>query len=594
VIILKRLRSNPYQGWMLTTVAIATLLRLVLIALLWPATDSDEGNMGLLALHVAFRGEHPIFFYGANYLAPLEGYAAAALFRLFGVSLFALRLPLVLCFAGFLVSMYYLVRLLYQSEKYALASMILLGMGSPDVLFLQLRASGEYPEIEFFAALMCLLAVWLALTSSSPGQQVERRERWKRSIIYGLLGLIVGLALWDDLLILPFVAAVVLLLCLFCRRELPGWPAFNFLLGFVVGAMPMIYYNLTAPFSQNSWFVLRMLDESGANVMAALHQTWVNQLSGALFVALPMATGGGVYCPLSAIPPTGAPTLATLPCLLFQGGWGTGYLVLWFIAAALAVVAIWRYLFRAGRTAEEGRGEAVWSPAPGVAPESGQAGRATIKDRPDVERREVIRQWGRLLLLASVGLTLLLYAGSPAPATAPDTSFRYLACLLLAIPVLLWPIWRGLSIENVLNHPGRRKVGLFLRAGILLFVVATFASGIVRTYLQVPATQEAFQRQEAVVQDLLDIGATRVYSDYWTCNVLTFLSNEKIICSALDIYLNPGYDRYLPYRYIVRAAPHPTYIFLAGTQQAEEMKHQVANKHYRYYTFEGYVVYQVT
>jgi 4-amino-4-deoxy-L-arabinose transferase-like glycosyltransferase len=559
VIIFKRLRSNPYQSWMIATVAVATLLRLVLIALLWPATDSDEGNMGLLALHVTFRGEHPIFFYGAPYLAPLEGYAAAPLFRLFGVSLFTLRLPLVLCFAGFLVSMYYLVRLLYRSEKYALASIILLSMGSPDVLFLQLRASGEYPEIEFFAALMCLLAVWLALTLSATGQQVSRRERWKRVIIYGVLGLIVGLALWDDLLILPFVVGVVLLLVLFCRRELLGWPAVSFVVGVVVGAFPMIYYNVTAPFSQNSWFVLQKLDQSGANVMAALHLTWVNQLSGTLFVALPMATGGGMYCPLSAIPPAGGPSAATLPCLLFQGSWGTGYLVLWIIAAALAIVAIWRYVLRAS-----------------------------------IDREEVIRQSGRLLLLVSVGLTLLVYALSPSPATVPDTSFRYLACLLLAIPVLLWPVWKGVRMEDISKQAARRKVEVLLRVGILLLVVVTFASGIVRTYLQVPATQAAYQREEAVVQDLLHIGATRVYSDYWTCNVLTFLSKEKVICSVLDIYLNPGYDRYLPYRSIVRAAPHPAYIFLAGTQEAEEIEHQVVNKHYHYYTFEGYVVYQMT
>src|SRR5438034_973034 len=65
----------------------------------------------------------------------------------FGTSLFALRLPLVLFFIGFLISMFYLVRLLY-SEKFALATVILLGLGSPDVLFLQLRASGEYPRSE--------------------------------------------------------------------------------------------------------------------------------------------------------------------------------------------------------------------------------------------------------------------------------------------------------------------------------------------------------------------------------------------------------------------------------------------------------------
>jgi 4-amino-4-deoxy-L-arabinose transferase-like glycosyltransferase len=548
---------------MFASVAIAALLRCVLIYFHWPVTESDEGNMGLVALHVAYQGDHPIFFYGAPYLGPLEGYAAAPLFRLFGPSLFALRLPLVLFFIGFLVSMFYLIRLLY-SEKFALASVILLGLGSPDVLFLQLRASGEYPEIEMFAALMCLLAAWLALSS----QRLDQ-ERWKRIVIYGLLGLIVGLALWVDLLILPFVAAVGLLLWFFCRRELLRWTGLSLLLGFAVGAFPLIYYNLTTPVVQNSLFVLLRLHQEGAPDMLAQHLTWVNQLTGTMLIALPLATGGSLHCPSSAIPPSGSLTPATLPCVLFQGGWGFGYLILWFIAVCLAVYAILRYC----RHVHAGM----------------------IQSTSSEERQEAIRQCGRLMLLGSVGLTLLLYAIAPLSATSPETAFRYLTCLLLAIPALLWPIWQGLSAQKIFLN-WRAKTGLFLRGGLLLLVAVTFVSGTVRTLMQIPTDQAVYQYQETLVQDLLHVGATRVYSDYWTCNVLTFLSQEKIICSALDDHLNPGYDRYLPYRFIVRAAPRPTYIFPPGTPQAEAMKQRVriASSHYRAYIFEGYLVYQVT
>lgn len=561
--ILKRLHYiSHYERWMFASVAVAALLRCVLIYFHWPFTNSDEGVMGLLALHVAYQGDHPIFYYGQFYQGPLEGYAAAPLFRLFGPSLFALRLPLVLFFIGFLVSMFYLIRLLY-SEKFALASVILLGLGSPDVLFLQLRASGEYPEIEMFAALMCLLAAWLALSSQRPDQ-----ERWKRIVIYGLLGLIVGLALWVDLLILPFVAAAGLLLCFFCRRELLRWTGLSLLLGFAIGAFPLIYYNFTAPVVQNSLFVLVSIHQGGAADMLAQHLTWVNQLTGTVLVALPTATGGSLHCPLSAIPPSGSPTIATLPCVLFQGGWGVGYLILWFMAVCLAVYAIRRYRrhVHAGMT----------------------------QSTSSEERQEAIRQCGRLMLLASVGLTLLLYAIAPSSATSPENAFRYLICLLLAIPALFWPIWQGLSVQRIsLNW--RAKAGLLLRGGLLLLVAATFVSGTVRTLMQVPTAQAAYQYQETLVQDLVHIGATRVYSDYWTCNTLTFLSQEKIICSALDDYLNPGSDRYLPYRFIVRAAPRPTYIFPPGTPQAEAMKQRVrlASSHYRAYIFEGYLVYQV-
>ena len=523
--------------------------------------------MGLVALHVAYQGDHPIFFYGSNYLGPLEGYAAAPLFHLFGTSLFALRLPLVLFFTGFLLSMYYLVRLLY-SEKFALATVILLGLGTSDVFFLQLRASGEYPEIEMFAALICLLAAWLALSSHRAGQEPGRQKRWKRVVIYGLLGLIVGLAFWVDLLILPFVAAAGLLLLLFCRRELLSWTGLSLLLGFVVGAFPLIYYNLTAPPSQNSWFVLLSNQHAGASDMVARHLTWVNQLTGTMIVALPMATGGGVQCPLSAIPPSGSPTSTTLPCVLFQGAWGFGYLILWFIALGLAVYVVRRYRRQV---------------------------RSGVTESASEERQEVIRQCGRLMLLASAGLTLLLYATSPTSATGPVTTFRYLTCMLLAVPAILWPAWQGLSTHKIsLNW--RSKGALLLRGALLLLVTTTLVTGTVRTFMQIPTAQVVYQRQETLVQDLLHVGATRVYADYWTCNILTFLSREKIICSALDEQLNPGYDRYMPYRFIVRAAPHPAYVFLPGTKQIEAVEQRVnlASSHYRHYIFEGFVVYQVT
>ena len=121
----KRFRLGPYELSMFMIVAAATLVRFVLIYFNWPVTNSDEGNMGLLAMHVAYRGELPIFFYGLPYMGPLEGYIAAPLFHLFGVSLFTLRLGLLLLFALFLICMYYLTRLLY-AEKFALAIVVLL------------------------------------------------------------------------------------------------------------------------------------------------------------------------------------------------------------------------------------------------------------------------------------------------------------------------------------------------------------------------------------------------------------------------------------------------------------------------------------
>ena len=191
---LKRILIGKNERWMLAIVVAATMARFLLIYFNWPATNSDEGNMGLLALHVAFQGDHPTFFYGLPYMAPLEGYIAAPLFRIFGVSLFTLRIGLLPLFAAYLICMYYPTRLLY-TEKFALATVILLSLGSYAIIYLQIKAVGEYPETELFSALIPLLASWLAITSHASIQREAHQLKQKRVIIYAFLGLIVGLAL---------------------------------------------------------------------------------------------------------------------------------------------------------------------------------------------------------------------------------------------------------------------------------------------------------------------------------------------------------------------------------------------------------------
>jgi hypothetical protein len=59
---LHRRLPDRYGRWALALIAIGVLIRLGLLLLDWPRTDSDEGAMGLMALHIVTRGAHPIFF----------------------------------------------------------------------------------------------------------------------------------------------------------------------------------------------------------------------------------------------------------------------------------------------------------------------------------------------------------------------------------------------------------------------------------------------------------------------------------------------------------------------------------------------------
>src|SRR5690242_12608632 len=210
----KQFKISAYELFALAIIVFATLLRIILIAKGWPQTNSDEDTMGLMALHILNRGEHPIFFYGQSYMGAFEAYLGAALFRLFGVSVFTLRLGTILLFALFLVSMYFLTSLLY-TKKLALVVLILLSFGSIVVLDTQLIALGGYPELLLFGSLAMLLASWLALTS---GQYTSWRIKCWRFIGYLCWGLVVGLGFWSDFLMIPFILASGLLLALFCWR----------------------------------------------------------------------------------------------------------------------------------------------------------------------------------------------------------------------------------------------------------------------------------------------------------------------------------------------------------------------------------------
>jgi 4-amino-4-deoxy-L-arabinose transferase-like glycosyltransferase len=122
---MKYLKIGIQELAALAMILLAAAIRLIFIGQNWPLTNSDEGTIGIMALHIAYHGEHPIFFYGQGYMGAGEAYLAAAFFHLFGPSLFALRLGLVLIFVLFLTSMYILTRLLY-SKGLALATLFFL------------------------------------------------------------------------------------------------------------------------------------------------------------------------------------------------------------------------------------------------------------------------------------------------------------------------------------------------------------------------------------------------------------------------------------------------------------------------------------
>ena len=556
---MKRLSLQKYEWFLFALILVAMFVRLLLIAQNWPPTNSDEANMALLARHIAYNGEWPIFFYGLPYMGPVEGYVAAPLFLLFGPSTFILRAGLLPFFFLFVLCMYFLTRQLY-TRGLAVFTVVLLCFGSDEVIAREVRAVGEYPEIVFFAAALCLLLVWLA--RSQPVDEQQARPGFRRVLVYGLLGLIVGVALWVDFLILPFIGCGALFLLLFCRRELWPWGSLALLLGIIIGAFPLILYNVTAPFDKNSLAVLLSIHDAGSGT----HPGIVKQLTGTLLISLPNATGLYPLCPDGAFPLFGK--TYSLRCVLIQGGWSVGYLALWAIATISAGLFVWRHW----------RGTSLLKP-----------------DWTFEDRQRMIRQCGRLLLLISALGTLLLFAVSPVSATSPSPTARYLICVLVALPAVLWPIWRGLPQALLTMKGWRTRSSSLVRGCVLAFLLVIYVVGTCAIFPEISNAQRYYDDQNALVQKLLSLNATRIYSEYWTCNRLTFQSQEKIICSALDERLGPGFDRYVAYQHILKATHNPTYAFPQGWPQIQALDNRMRSgkfaRTYQRLTFHNYVIF---
>src|SRR5262249_17438986 len=214
--------------------------RLVLLLFDAPPTHSDEATMGLAALHIAQGHDFPVWFYGQHYMGAVEASLAAPLFAVAGPSVLALRVPVLLLYAGFVAAMYALAQRLYDPGT-AVLTVAVLAFGSDRIVKNQLIAAGGYPELGPVGALLFGLALALGLGSGR-----------RRLMVYARCGLLAGLVLWVDWRARPGPAAVGVALALPARRELLGPAGLALLGGILLGAAPPLVYNLIAPAGEDS------------------------------------------------------------------------------------------------------------------------------------------------------------------------------------------------------------------------------------------------------------------------------------------------------------------------------------------------------
>ncbi|WFE31414.1 DUF423 domain-containing protein [Micromonospora sp. WMMD975] len=505
--------------------------RLALLLADAPPSNSDEATMGLAALHIARGVDFPVWFYGQAYMGTLEAYLAAPLIAVTGPSVLALRLPTLALYALFLLLSWRLTRRLGGDRWYALLVVAVLALGADRVVKNQLIAGGGYPELNPAGAALSLLTV--GLCTGGPGARLPRWAAW---------GLVAGVLLWVDPLILPYVLTLGALLVAWRRRELAGRAGAVLAGALLLGMAPMVLDNLRH--GRNP--LTAVLAASGSGAAAG----WADRLHGGLVIGPPLAMG---FC-------------SPGHCAPWQLWWALAFPVL----LLLAGLAAWRVLRRVG---------------PPALPANRRAGPAADRVSAGV----------RLALLVGAATVLAAYASSNAAGRTPAESGRYLSCLAVAVPALLWPLWqaaRPLAARLALR-PGRRRqlgeVAVSDQSGhrhfaepesikatavgvgaalVLAGVLGTGTAATVDVIRAAPAVHAEADRHRALVDTLGALGVQHVRGGYWTCNRLTFATGEDVVCAVVDDHLRPGFDRLPAYRQEVAADPDAAWVAPDGSPLA--------------------------
>ncbi|MCO1618423.1 DUF423 domain-containing protein [Micromonospora sp. CPM1] len=483
--------------------------RLALLFADVPPTNSDEATMGLAALHIA-RGEgFPVWFYGQAYMGTLEAYLAAPLVALAGPSVLVLRLPTLALYALFLLLSWRLTRRLGGDRWYALLVVAVLALGADRVVKNQLIAGGGYPELNPAGAALALLTVGLCV--SGPGARLPRWAAW---------GLISGVLLWVDPLILPYVLTLGVLLVARRRRELAGRAGLVLAGALLLGAAPMLVDSIRH--GRNP--VTAVLAAGGSGTAA----DWADRLHGALVLGPPLAMG---FCSPGR-------------CATWQLWWAVAFPVLLVLAALTA----WHTLRRA----------------------SGRPGSA-----------ERVSAGVRLALLGGAAGVLAAYAVSNAAGQTPTESSRYLSCLAVAVPALLWPLWQAARPLAARRLTGRRQlaeVAGFGALAVLAGVLGTGASATVDVIRAAPGVHAEADRHRSLVDTLGALDVRNVRGGYWTCNRLTYATGENVVCAVVDDDLTPGFDRLPAYRREVAADPDAAWVAPAGSPLAARLDERLGTE----------------
>ncbi len=536
---------------------LALAVRAFLIVRAPGVLDGDEALVGLQAQSIATGTAHPlpVFFYGQHYMGSLEAYLCAAVFRLIGPSVPALRLAPLLCALLLVLLTYDLARRVAGRQPAAIAA-LLTALPPLYVGVWSVKARGGY--VETLALGTALLIVTHRLLYG-PGKRLGplvpaplRRERVVHYAYLLLWGLLAGLLFWTSPVGVPYLLSCAGALVITAARRSRLLPRLSASIiatlrrsrmspGAGTGMSSRTGIGARARGGWRRVVVLSPLLVVAGGVAIGGLPLWVDNVAtrGATFTYLLSGTGGD--SPLTRVPRVTAYFFAAVVPKL-TGAWAPWDAV---NAAALGVLVLALYAAAAAYLL--------------VRLAAGRRGVLGYRARP---------QHGQGLLLSfalvTAGLFCLSSFGAAAlPPPHFDAATRYALPLASVLPVaagmLLWRLWRLW-----------RPLGAALLAAVLLATALGYATARPLAVFQSEywAKLPPGGVQLELASFLQAHGIRDVWMNHWAGYPLMFYTQGRIDAADYnDVALHRGVNR-LPGT-LQRAAADPGAAYVLVTTMAK-------------------------
>ena len=120
----------------------------------------------------------------------------------------------------------------------------------------------------------------------------------------------------------------------------------------------------------------------------------------------------------------------------------------------------------------------------------------------------------------------------------------------------------------------KRSRALFVGvvAGVLIVNVASLLTSNYRLSLPVSAGASTAANRAILIDELLDRGIDRIYTDYWLAYPIAFESNERIVPGVRS----GGFSRRPSYSHLAWTADDPAFVFAVGTPGDEQFRRDLA------------------